>query len=357
MSDLEPHPPTQPAHQEDQAAMPLDEARRVIWQTQPKEPMGQLLDQGKLTRKDLEWAISKAYRADVRRAARRLLEELDQGTMLTPASSLPAESSIAQPRHGARVVLGSGYLEEQQENLFGTLGVIIGVGVTVFLYSLFDAVRAVLAGKPVNVLAIIGFVLAMALAVWYVRRYGRAWRRMQRGRAGEERIAEQLRMVLDHRWTIYRNLQLPERKDDLDLVLVGPAGVWAVQVKTFTSPLRCSNGTWEYQRGRRWVRCDARHDPATQVTRQATMLHDFLARNGIERFVERAIALAEAVPAANVANSPIPVWLPFNITERSAVLATRNPPSSDELARINDLLERRAGEQRAVEAAEKARQR
>jgi hypothetical protein len=51
--------------------MSLDDARRVIWQVQPKEPMGQLLDQGKLTRGDLEWAVRRAYRPDVRRAAQR----------------------------------------------------------------------------------------------------------------------------------------------------------------------------------------------------------------------------------------------------------------------------------------------
>jgi hypothetical protein len=338
--------------------MPLEEARCVIWQTQPKEPMGQLLDQAKLTRKDLEWAMSKAYRADVRRAAHRLLQELDQPTVPpTTASSTEGETPIAQPRYGARVVLGSGYLEEQQENHFGALGVVIGVGVTVFLSSLIDAVRSLLAGHGVNVLAIVGFVLSMALGAWYVRRYARAWRSYRIGRKGEEQVAEQLRTALDHRWTIYRNLQLPERKDDLDLALVGPGGVWAVQVKSFSTPLRFANGAWEYQRGRRWVRCDAKHDPSSQVTRQATMLHDFLARHGIERFVERAIALAEAVPAADVAASPIPVWLPFNIAERAAVLATRHPPANDELTRIGDLLERRAHEQRAVEAADKVRRR
>jgi hypothetical protein len=333
--------------------MPLEEARRVIWQTQPKEPMGQLLDQGKLTRKDLEWAIIKAYRADVRRAARRLLQELDQATTLTPASSTRAESSVAQPRHGARVVLGSGYLEEQQEYHFGALGAVIGVGVTVFISSLIDAARSLLAGQPVNVLAIVGFVLSMALGAWYVRRHARAWRSYRMGRKGEEQVAEQLRTALDHRWTIYRNLQLPERKDDLDLVLVGPGGVWAVQVKSFSTPLRCSTDAWEYRRGRRWVRCDAKHDPAAQVTRQAMMLHDFLARNGIDRFVERAIALAEAVPAAYVADSPVPIWLPFDIETKARRLVTRHPPADDELARINDLLERRAGEQRAIEAAKK----
>jgi ABC-type nickel/cobalt efflux system permease component RcnA len=182
---------------------------------------------------------------------------------------------------------------------------VVAVTVMVFLYSLIDAARSVLAGRPVNVLAIVGFVLSMALGAWYVRRHARAGRSYRLGYKGEEQVVEQLRTALDHRWTIYRNLQLPQRKDDLDLVLVGPRGVWAVQVKTFSTPLRCFTGAWEYRRGRRWVRCDPKREPERQVTYQATALHDFLARNGIDRFIERPIALAEAVPATDVAASPI----------------------------------------------------
>ena len=87
------------------------------------------------------------------------------------------------------------------------------------------------------------------------------------------------------------------------------------------------------------------------------MLHDFLARNGIDRFVERAITLAEAVPAADVSASPIPVWLPFNIAERARSLTTRHAPAGSELARIDDLLKRRASEQRAIEEAQGQRSR
>jgi hypothetical protein len=249
------------------------------------------------------------------------------------------------------VVLGSGYLEERQEHHLASLGAVVGVTVVVFLYSLNDGVRSMLAGRPINLLALIGFFVSMALGVWYVRRHARAWRSYRLGYKGEEQVVEQVRTALDHRWTIYRNLQLPQRKDDLDLVLVGPGGVWVVQVKAFSTPLRCSAGAWEYRRGRRWVRCDPKHDPAAQITRQATALHDFLARNGIDRFVERAIALAGAVPAADVAASPIPVWLPFTIAERATVLATRHQPTDGELARVNVLLERRALEQRAAERA------
>jgi hypothetical protein len=62
-----------------------------------------------------------------------------------------------------------------------------------------------------------------------------------------------------------------------------------------------------------------------------------------------AVALAEPQPFDQFTVSEIPVWLPFNIAERAVALATRYPPSDVELVQINDLLRRRANEQRAVE--------
>jgi hypothetical protein len=311
--------------------------------------MGQMFDQGTLTRADLEWAINRAYRSNVKRAAQRLLHELDQPT--APPNSPALVPPTEQPRHGARVVIAGEYLEEQ-ETLHGwLLAYYIGLGVGgvfVTIATLFQWLRS--QNVWITALAIIATIGAWIWLIVLIRRQIRRVRTFRSGRKGEDQVVEQLRQALDHRWTIYRNLQLPDRKDDLDLVLVGPGGVWTVQVKAFTMPLRFQAGAWEYQRGQRWLRCDPRHDPAPQVTRQATMLHDFLAKNGITRWVETAIALAESVSEKNVAASPIPVWLPFNITDRAAVLATRHPPTADELTEINALLSKRVVEQRAVEA-------
>lgn len=328
--------------------MSLAEARRVIWQTQPKEPMGELLDQGRIARKDLEWAINKAFRPDVRRAAQRLLQELDQPTAPPVSSPAPAPPAAEQPRPGARVVIAGRYLEDQ-ESLHGWMLVYgIGVGIT-SLVTIIPALVWLLRGQALwlpmlSLLATAGLWVGL---VWLFRHRRRARRAYQAGRKGEDQVVEQLRQALDHRWTIYRNLQLPDRRDDLDLVLVSPGGVWAVQVKATHAPLRVQQGRWEVRRGGRWAA--AQPDPARQVTGQATALHDFLARNGVERFVERAIALAEGLSEKNFVGSPIPVWLPFNIAGRAAALATRHPPSADELARVNELLGRRVVEQRAAE--------
>lgn len=351
----------------DAPIMSLDEARRVIWQTQPKEPMGQLLDQGRLTRKDLEWAITKAYRADVRSAAQRLLLELDSAptassaNALSPAS-LAAAPAAAQaptadtsPRSGPKVVTASTYLGRQEELHEMLLAFYIGVGIIIFITTLMALLWLQRGQQPVlatlvlivNVV-IFGFVLAQS---GLRRRNKRSYRA---GRKGEEQVLDQLRTALDDRWTIYHNLQLPDHKDDLDLILVGPGGVWVVQVKAFKNAVRYHNGSWEYQTGRNWRVVNRAHDPA-QSKRQAALLSDYLAKQSIQRWVEPAIALAESVPENNIAGSPIPVWLPFTISERIRSLATRTSPSKAELEQINALLRSRAVEQRAVEHGRRKR--
>lgn len=280
-----------------------------------------------------------------------LPEDIASVVHSSPAAVVPVP--VALPPYGACVVIASEKLAEQQENHFGALGVAIGVIVMVCIYSLLNVVPPLLAGQAINIPAIVGFILSMALGTWLVRKYGIAWRNARVGRKGQDQVVEQLRTALDNRWTIYRNLQLPDRTDDLDLVLVGPGGVWAVQVKATAVPLRVQAGRWQVRRGGRWVA--AKSDPGTQVTRQATALNDFFKRNGLTRFVERAVALAEPQPFDRFTASAVPVWLPFDIATRAQALTTRHPPPAAELARINDLLWQRAIEQRAVEGAEKQR--
>jgi Nuclease-related domain len=281
-------------------------------------------------------------------------DDRDQTVDMGERASTLAPSAAEPSHHGARVVLAGEYLAEQGENSSGALGIAVGVTLTVFLFSILDMVRSLLAGRSITLATIVGFVLALALGAWYILRSGLAWRRVQRSHKGEDQVVDQLRQALDHRWTIYRNLRLPDDQNGASLVLVGPGGVCAVQVEATGVPLRVQQGYWEMQRGRRWVAVQP--DPARQVAGQAAVLNDFLACNGIERVVECVIALAERIPEKNVAGSPIPVWLPFNITQRAAALASKYPPSADELVRINDLLRRHADQQRAVEDAP-ARQR
>ncbi len=58
--------------------MTVAEARQVQWMRPNQRPMGELLDEGCLTKKDLEWAAQCAFKAVQKQAARVLLDELDR---------------------------------------------------------------------------------------------------------------------------------------------------------------------------------------------------------------------------------------------------------------------------------------
>jgi hypothetical protein len=252
------------------------------------------------------------------------------------------------------VVIASEYLEEQ-ETLHGwLLAYYIGLGVGAAALTI-NTILWLLRGQALwlTSLSIVGNVAVWIWFIGVIRRQVEKVRAFRAGRKSEDHVVEALRTALDNRWTIYRNLQLPNRKDDLDLILVGPGGVWAVQVKATSAPLRVHAGQWQVRRRSRWV--EAKPDPGAQVTRQATALNDFFKHQGLARFIERAIALAEPQHFDHFVSSEIPVWLPFDLEQRAQALATRRPPNADELGQINDLLRRRATEQRAVEVDRRRR--
>jgi len=74
-----------------------------------------------------------------------------------------------------------------------------------------------------------------------------------------------------------------------------------------------------------------------------------LKRQGLVRWVERAVALAEAQPVSNLEPTEIPIWLPPTIEDHIAKLATRTPPTEKELEQIKALLKSLAEKQIARE--------
>jgi hypothetical protein len=140
-----------------------------------------------------------------------------------------------------------------------------------------------------------------------------------------------LRRSLDDRWTIFRNLQLPGHRDDIDLVLVGPDGVWAIEVKSYKNPLRLQGAQWEIQK-KKWQ--PLRENPTAQVTRNAARLKGYLEQYGIRRFMHGAIVLQGPHPISNFKASENPVWLFNNLEERVATLRTNIPPSEKEIQQI-----------------------
>jgi hypothetical protein len=331
-------------------ALPLtvEEARAVIWPfNNLYAPLGGLLDSGRLTYRDLGWALTLANLRDPLKAAvyTLLAARLGAAEAAAPADATEAADS----RYGAQVVVGSRYLEDQEYEstglLFGYLGFL---GATVWWLPLIALGPDFPAALGPRVLGYLGLTLAImgALLVRHWRRSLRA----ARGRAGEARVVEGLRAALDSRWTIFHNIQLPDRRGDLDLVLVGPGGVWVVEVKTWGGTVRVRAGTWERRARGGWARITP--SPAEQARRNAVRLREFLQREGIDlRWVAAAIALGQPQPVGGFAGADPPVWHVPTLAADVAALRTDPVPPLAVLTQIEAVLHREATRALAREAA------
>jgi Nuclease-related domain len=101
----------------------------------------------------------------------------------------------------------------------------------------------------------------------------------EQGREGEERVVNTLVNTLGNGWYIFRNFVLPTENDDIDVVLVGPGGVFTIEVNAY--------GEFPSERGRCYARTAQgriyrqRRAPNSQARGCATRLNAFLEEHGI----------------------------------------------------------------------------
>jgi hypothetical protein len=262
--------------------MPAEEAAQVIWQgrpTEPREPMGQMLERGQLTIGDLQWAATRRFNPRVKAAARTLLAQMGRPVISPPGGRAGQAEVVVRPG-GPAVRRGSRFLEDQEfaSTAYAFAG--LGGGFASLLWA-----AAVWFGGALTwpqLAAFLFLVLCTAgVGLWSFWRYSRRLFSYARGRRGEDEVVEGLREVLDRRWVIFRNLHLPERKDDIDVVLVGPGGIWAVEVKAFRPTVRIGkDGRWEWQARTGWLAM--REQPGNQAQGNAKRLRAFLQRAGID---------------------------------------------------------------------------
>jgi hypothetical protein len=320
--------------------MSVAEALKVFWQGRgPRQPIGQLLEARELGRQDLVWAAASGYDEQFKRAARTLL------------ANWPTLVTQPQRMYGPEVIRGSYYLEDTEFETLAMLWMVIGATFVVglnFVLSLIGQFLSPTSNIVSNVLSVVFVAGALATMFWYVRRRFRLYKNFRIGRVGEDEVVEKLRTALDSRWTIFRNLHLPDRKDDLDIVLVGPGGIWVVEVKAFGGTLRVRNQLWERQTKRGWTKLDT--NPVGQVKGNAQQLYDFLQRKGITiNWVDPAIALAKPQRVSDIISPELPVWLIATLPQQVANLTTRKPLTAAEIQQIVAVLKSEAEKQIARE--------
>jgi hypothetical protein len=161
----------------------------------------------------------------------------------------------------------------------------------------------------------------------------------QQGYAGEEEVACWLKSSLDDHWSVFRNVLLPDQAGDLDMVLVGPGGVYVLEVKAYTGALRVENGRWYRQtHNGYWARQP--WGPGAQARSNAQRLSAYLKQCGITHgnWVEPIVVL---IPGSNVdlVSSGTIIWRWEDRAAHLAGIMLRPTLTAQQVANINATLQ------------------
>jgi len=239
-----------------EARLTLQQARATLWPFRPLkgQPMGALFDARQLSIKDLAHAIENAWDERVRQAAVvlmavRLNQVVEEPT--PPAGPLKVVSG------------GRSHSEAKQFAWTSVQGMLIGAVGVLWLLLVVVAVRSLASASdpqaikgvasPAGIVALLILLALTAGLGWSINRLlGLAFKKLdsqiksyRTGQEGEDAVVEAMRQSLDGNWTLFRNVVLPGRnRGDIDAVLVGPPGVWALEVKAFNGEYRNVGEQW-----------------------------------------------------------------------------------------------------------------
>lgn len=310
--------------------MALEDARLIAWPFRRlNRPLGKLVDSGTVQVKDLRRAAWYAKDARLREAARVMLpvalerreaekrrraaqKERQQavepppsvephyhapttstGKVLQPererkpvrATEYPAKADraasgdlMARPMP---VIQGSDYLANEVQRRYRQSIFIAAVVMFLILAGLF-VVLAIIVIEFVNrkapALWLWPLVPALLLPLfWLSDRFVELWQEEQnfrRGQLGESEVARLLRLGLGGDWTLFRNVKLPGSKVDIDMVLLGPPGVFALEVKAYTGNYRYAKQHFYRRSMMTWRRMQ--HNPGKQARAAGGVLHAYI---------------------------------------------------------------------------------
>jgi hypothetical protein len=342
--------------------MSLEEARAVPWpfkeSTLKRQSMGYLLDTQQITLQDLGFAAEKAYDR-VKKASRILLLHRLQNTP-DEQSGLSAPLKLTTSKQRS-------YTAYRQLALFMSAGMIPGfmLGFATFLIIqwLYDRLtmgeierqslnatveqlsQAPVLGVILSFVLVIGTYIAAGLIIYRIGvflldrflmpRFTQTMKHLDQAQRGEDAALHTMFSVLDGRSHVFRNLHLPNSREDMDFVLVGPGGVWLIEVKTLKGQYRNQGDSWELWKRGGWR--SAFIHPSKQAKRGAARLQVVLKEHGV-RWVDPYIVMADPETVFSTHEPAVPV---HNLDEFGAALRSfqqQSKLSSGQVAQISSVL-------------------
>jgi hypothetical protein len=278
--------------------------------------MGPLVESRKLSLKDLGYAIENAWESKVRAAAITL-------------SAIRLDQIVKEPEspkgHLKIVAKGRSYSEWKQLQLSiieGLIyGIAFGISASYIYYDLFlkehqptSLTFGEIVSSPIGAIMfiialciVIGIPLAIILGInWSAKKLDEKVEDFRKGQEGENRVSEVMNATLNGEWTLFRDVILPGRGGDLDLTLVGPAGVWVLEIKTLSGKFRNIGDQWECISVKTWRL--VKKNPSRQACKNAARLSGFLAADDIKTWVKPAVVWANPESPLKVENPSVAVW-------------------------------------------------
>ncbi|MGD0611544.1 MAG: nuclease-related domain-containing protein [Anaerolineales bacterium] len=301
-----------------QIGISLEQARVTPWPFQPfkGQLMGKLVETKQISLKDLGYAAENAWEERVRRAAAALMLVRLNQTINDPTPSAGFIQIVAGRRS---------YAERKKYQLALIQGLILGVifgGSLSYLIWGFTRLASTkptltiseVIKSPVGLLTIatfVGIIGIFSVLFYLLNRFlnglDKQIDNFRAGQEGEERTKEIILQTLDGSWSLFWNINLPGRnRADLDIVLVGPPGVLALEIKNLTGEYRNIGDRWEYRAGNHWH--SQKKSPSRQANNNAGRLGNFLKADGIEQWVTPVVIWANQESQLTVENPSVAVW-------------------------------------------------
>ncbi len=330
--------------------MQLNEARSVKWSFEEfnGQAIGDLLDNGKITLRDLGEAVERSYHPEVREASRILLvhalsQRPNKPTSTTaPLNVITSEYRSFAERRQIQFAMLEGAL----------LGVVMGMSILFFIQILISNAgnepigeqSSALMNSPQGILAVVIvlllwvgiLILFFRILNWMTDRIDDQIRLHRKGQRGEEHVLNAMFHALDSKWWLFRNLELPGRKSgDVDLVLVGKNGVWALEVKAYGGEYRTVGERWEIRLGGRWI--NTFKNPSRQAKRNATALSQILTSHNVKQWVNPAVVWANQDSKLTIENPSVSIWRLDNLNMELEKMPQKRPMSDYQVNRIVEI--------------------
>ena len=160
------------------------------------------------------------------------------------------------------------------------------------------------------------------------------------GLKGEVKIEHILSSFLNSEWTLYKNVLLQSRNDDIDAILVGPSGIFVLEVKAFSGNYRYDGKQWQYQTKRKnWVAPDK--NPMEQMVANRNRVYRHLKAKTFELPVQGRLVWAGSgfVKATGHRNElwfakDDAQWIKADVTKRRPLDASKIEQVHAELTRL-----------------------